>query len=244
MADLGRILGFAEVVTPTTGGLNTTGSVTLSSAAPAGGTVVNLTSSNTSVATVPASTTVAAGQTKSPSFTITTFVVSAQTQVTISGNAGRALVRLQAKLAELAADDCPDGFSALPLFAALRAADNAFRPTMSPGRFGDDLDRLFAAIPAIIEEGLRASAPLTPRDIEGWLSHTSSHVPQPVVGVTLNQLRAHRHCSRGDVAAVDWILRRVPLPLSRRYAKRFRRLRRWTGSSRLAARLIWAWPRS
>src|SRR6185436_17254531 len=86
MADLGRILGFAEVVTPTTGGLNTTGSVTLSSAAPAGGTVVNLTSSNTSVATVPASTTVAAGQTKSPSFTITTFVVSAQTQVTISGN--------------------------------------------------------------------------------------------------------------------------------------------------------------
>lgn len=163
---------------------------------------------------------------------------------TVSGNAGRALVRLQAKLAELAADDCPDGFSALPLFAALRAADNAVRPTISPGRFGDDLDRLFAAIPAIIERGLRASAPLTPRDIEAWLSHTSSHVPQPVVGVALDQLRAHKHRSRGDVAAVDWILRRVPLPLSRRYAKRFRRLRRWTGSSRLAARLIWAWPRS
>ena len=86
--DLGKILGFAEIATPTTGGLNTTGSVTLSSPAPAGGTLVNLTSSDTSVATVPTYAMVQAGQTKSPTFTVTTYVVSTQKQVTIGGNAG------------------------------------------------------------------------------------------------------------------------------------------------------------
>ena len=84
----GRILGYTSVVTPTTGGLNTTGSITLDVPAPAGGTVVNLSSSDTAVATVPSSTTVAAGQTKSPDFTVTTFVVSSQKQVTIAGTAG------------------------------------------------------------------------------------------------------------------------------------------------------------
>ncbi len=86
--DLGKILGYAEVTTPTTGGLDTTGSVTLGSPAPAGGTVVNLSSSDTSVATVPSSTTVSAGQTKSPSFTVTTYVVTSQKQATIGGSAG------------------------------------------------------------------------------------------------------------------------------------------------------------
>jgi len=90
--DIGRILGFTEVTTPTTGGLPTTGSVTLNNAAPAGGTVVNLSSSNTSLATVPPSVTVAAGQTKSPSFTITTYVVNSVQTVNIGGSSGGSTV--------------------------------------------------------------------------------------------------------------------------------------------------------
>ena len=86
--DLGKIMGFAEAVSPTTGGLSTTGSVTLGSPAPAGGTLVNLTSSDTSVATVPTYAMVQAGQTRSPDFTITTYVVSSQKQVVIGGTYG------------------------------------------------------------------------------------------------------------------------------------------------------------
>jgi hypothetical protein len=57
--------------------------VTLTSAAPAGGAVVTLTSSNTNVATVPASVTVAAGAT-TKAFAITTSAVNAATAVTIT----------------------------------------------------------------------------------------------------------------------------------------------------------------
>ena len=164
---------------------------------------------------------------------------------TVTGNAKGALARLQAKLTELAGRDRVDSFSALPLFAALRAVDDTWRGTIRPGQFGDDLDRLFAAVPAIIGQGVRASAPLAPRDVEAWLSDDTSYVPQPFVGNALYRLRARKRCGPGDVAAIDWILRRVPLPLDRRAAKRFRRLRRWTGSSRLAARLVWhPWRRS
>ena len=49
--------------TSVTGGASSTGTVTLSSAAPAGGAVVTLGSSNTAAATVPGSVTVAAGAT-------------------------------------------------------------------------------------------------------------------------------------------------------------------------------------
>ena len=164
---------------------------------------------------------------------------------TVTGNAGRALARLQAKLTELAGCDRVNSFSALPLFAALRAVDNSLRRVMRPGQFGDDLDRLFAAVPAIIGQGVRASAPLAPRDVGGWLNDETSYVPQPFVANALDRLRARKRCGPGDVAVMDWILRRVPLPLDRRAAKRFRRLRRWTVSSRLAARLVWhPWRRS
>ena len=54
-----------------TGGADSTGTVTLSAAAPAGGAVVALTSSNTNAATVPASVTVAAGATTA-TFAVTT----------------------------------------------------------------------------------------------------------------------------------------------------------------------------
>ena len=67
-----------------TGGASSTGTVTLSSAAPTGGAVVTLTSNNTAAATVPASVTVAAGAT-SATFTATTVAVGTTTAVTISG---------------------------------------------------------------------------------------------------------------------------------------------------------------
>src|SRR5262245_20837513 len=61
-----------------TGGANSTGTVTLSAAAPPGGAVVALTSSNTNAATVPASVTVAAGATTA-TFTVATRTVTVGT---------------------------------------------------------------------------------------------------------------------------------------------------------------------
>ena len=74
--------------TSVTGGTQlSTGTVTLSGAAPAGGAVVALSSNNTAAARVPASVTVAAGAT-SASFTVSTSAVSAATTVTISAAFG------------------------------------------------------------------------------------------------------------------------------------------------------------
>jgi uncharacterized repeat protein (TIGR03803 family) len=70
--------------TSVSGGNNSTGTVTLSAAAPSGGATVSLSSSNTSVATVPSSVTVSSGQT-SANFTVRTQRVSSNTNVTISG---------------------------------------------------------------------------------------------------------------------------------------------------------------
>jgi hypothetical protein len=68
------------------GGNSSTGTVTLSAAAPAGGTVVTL-SDNSAAASVPASVTVAAGTT-SRAFTVSTSAVTVQTAVVVSGAAG------------------------------------------------------------------------------------------------------------------------------------------------------------
>jgi hypothetical protein len=69
--------------TSVVGGNSSTGTVTLSGPAPAGGAQVVLSSSNTLVARVPASVTVAAGAT-SATFTLTTSAVSTSTAVAIS----------------------------------------------------------------------------------------------------------------------------------------------------------------
>ena len=69
--------------TTVTGGDSSTGTVTLSGPAPSGGAQVALSSSDTSVATVPSSVTVAAGAT-SATFTVSTNAVSASTTVAIS----------------------------------------------------------------------------------------------------------------------------------------------------------------
>ena len=63
---------------------NPTGTVTLNAAAPTGGLTVNLSSDNTLAATVPATVTVAAGQTVSPNFTVTTLAVAATATAHIS----------------------------------------------------------------------------------------------------------------------------------------------------------------
>ncbi len=73
--------------TTITGGNSSTGTATLSGAAPSGGQAVTLSSSNTAVATVPASVTVAAGTT-SVNFTVTTSSGAASTNLTISGTSG------------------------------------------------------------------------------------------------------------------------------------------------------------
>ena len=74
--------------TSVTGGTqSSTGTVTLSGAAPPGGAQVALTSSNTNVAIVPSSVTVAAGATTA-TFTVGSSAVSASTEVTISASFG------------------------------------------------------------------------------------------------------------------------------------------------------------
>ncbi len=81
----------AIALTPTSvvGGNASQGTATLTSAAASGGAVVTLSSSNTSVATVPASVTVAAGVT-SVTFTVSTVSVTTSTPATISGAFGGA----------------------------------------------------------------------------------------------------------------------------------------------------------
>jgi len=69
------------------GGGTSQGKVTLTSAAPSGGAVVGLSSSNTTAATVPASVTVAAGNT-SATFSVSSAAVTASTAVTIGASYG------------------------------------------------------------------------------------------------------------------------------------------------------------
>lgn len=69
--------------TSVVGSLLSTGTITLNGPAPAGGAVITLRSSNTSVATVPATVTVA-GSATAATFTVNTYPVSANNYVTIS----------------------------------------------------------------------------------------------------------------------------------------------------------------
>ena len=75
----------AVSVSPTsvTGGNSATGTVTLTAAAPSGGALVSLSSSNTAIAVVPASVTVAAGATTA-TFAVATFAVNGNTSATIT----------------------------------------------------------------------------------------------------------------------------------------------------------------
>ncbi|PYN96566.1 MAG: hypothetical protein DMD91_21045 [Candidatus Rokuibacteriota bacterium] len=85
----GTLSGLTLSPTSVVGPASSTATVTLTSAAPAGGIVVTLSSSNSAVASVPAlgSVTVAAGAT-SATFTVTTVAVTASSSATITGTAG------------------------------------------------------------------------------------------------------------------------------------------------------------
>ncbi len=73
--------------TSVSGGNNSTGTLTLSGPAPAGGALVTLLSSNTAAAQVPASVTVSAGQ-SSATFAVTTSTVATNASLTISATYG------------------------------------------------------------------------------------------------------------------------------------------------------------
>src|SRR5439155_1045713 len=88
--------------TSVSGGTPSTGTVTLNTAAPADGTAIALSSSNTSVATVPGSVTVGAGAT-SANFTVSTSSSCTSSAVTISGTYG-AVTRSAGLTATLIAD--------------------------------------------------------------------------------------------------------------------------------------------
>ena len=80
-------ISFSLTLNPTSvnGGNTSTGEIILSAPAPSGGAVFSLSSSNTSVATVPASWTIAAGSTVA-AFPVSTIATSSSTSVTISAS--------------------------------------------------------------------------------------------------------------------------------------------------------------
>ncbi|MEP6665913.1 MAG: FG-GAP-like repeat-containing protein, partial [Nocardioidaceae bacterium] len=103
------------------------GTATLTSAAPSGGAVVTLSSSNTSTATVPASVTVAAGAT-SATFPIATSSVTASTPVTISGTYGGAT---RAATLTVTPPPAPATLSAVSVNPASVTGGNASQGTLS-----------------------------------------------------------------------------------------------------------------
>jgi hypothetical protein len=103
------------------GGSTSQGKVTLTSAAPSGGAIVSLVSSNTAVASVPASVTVASGAT-SATFTIATRSVTSATSATISANYNGA-----GRNATLTVNPASTGSLAAPTLTA-PASDARFAP--------------------------------------------------------------------------------------------------------------------
>lgn len=86
-ASNGQIAGLTISPSPVTGGTVAQGIASLSAGAPAGGVVVQLSSSNPGLANVPATTTIPAGSVES-TFNITTSQVLSAATATISGAAG------------------------------------------------------------------------------------------------------------------------------------------------------------
>jgi hypothetical protein len=81
------ITGLTVSPSEVAGGASSQGTIVINSAAPTGGVVVNLSTSNTAVAQVPATVTIPAGAT-SAVFTITTSVIASQSSVTIIATRG------------------------------------------------------------------------------------------------------------------------------------------------------------
>ena len=109
------------------GSENAQGTATLSAAAPSGGLVVNLSSSNTNAATVPASVTIPAGAT-SATFTVTSKTVTTSTSVTLSGTAS-GITRTAAFTVTPASTDGTGTYYTLTVTATGRSGE---RVTSSP----------------------------------------------------------------------------------------------------------------
>jgi hypothetical protein len=98
--------------TSVTSGNTSQGTVTLSSAAPSGGAVVTVSSSNTNAATVPTSVTVTAGSTTA-NFSVTSRTVTSSTAVTISASYNSVI-----RTAALAVNPTPTGPLPAPLLVS------------------------------------------------------------------------------------------------------------------------------
>jgi len=182
--------------TSVTGGVqSSTGTVTLSGAAPAGGAVVALSSSNTGAAQTPASVTVAAGTT-SATFTVTTNAVPASTSVTIAASyAGTTRTAL------LTVNPVP-----LPLLTSM---------TVSPGSVVGGLGastgtvRLSAPAPAggsrvaLVSNGFAASVPSSVLIAAGTTSATFPvNTSIVLISTTVNITASYNNTSRSASLSV------------------------------------------
>jgi hypothetical protein len=191
---------YSVTLNPTSvvGGDPSTGTVTLTGAAPTGGISVTLSSSNTSVATVPASVTVLSGST-SATFTVTSLAVASSTQVTISGvQAGSTL---SAALTVLPP----------PVLTSMRLAPNIVDPTRTatgtvllsgPARAAGLSVALSSANPALVTVPASVTVP------GGASSATFSATP---VG---NGASTTISATYSGVTKSDWIAVTVPNDLS------------------------------
>lgn len=120
-----------NAVAPVNGGTSTTGTVTLSGTAQVGGTVVNLTSSNPAILTVPATVTIPEGAT-SATYTINTTAIAPPNQnVTISASALGTSANTSVQVKWVTANVGPSSFTSNGFYPtgdlnALQAIDGVF----------------------------------------------------------------------------------------------------------------------
>ena len=157
------------------GGANAQGAVVLSSAAPQGGVVVSLSSSNPAVASVPASATVAAG-TQGIAFSISTTAVSAATSVTISAVYG-GVTRTATLTVTPPVTPTPTPAGPLPAPALLTPANDArFAPGQAITFDWSDISGA-ASYTIQIDTSQSFSAPLTVSQATTTSQYTTNTLP-------------------------------------------------------------------
>ena len=173
----------AVSVSPATvqGGGASTGTVTLSGPAPAGGTVVSLTSSNTAAAQVPASVTVTAGATTA-TFTVTTSPVGANTPVTIT-----AACSSVTRTAAMTVTAALTGQNAI--FRVSQIPDNA----VTPGNHHLGVDALIQLMGGNGLKFYRSAQSGADRGPDGLIA------PDDVVLVKVNAQWKYRGCTNSDL---------------------------------------------
>jgi len=170
-------------VSPATvlGGGASTGTVTLSGPAPAGGTVVSLMSSNAAAAQVPATVTVPAGATTA-TFAVTTSPVAADTLVTITATHNSV-----SRTATLTVMVLVEGLS--PIFRVSQIADNA----VTPRNHHVGVDALIQLMGGNGLKFYRTSQSGVDRGPEGLIA------PDDVVLIKVNAQWKYRGCTNSDL---------------------------------------------